>query len=220
MTTTNGFSSSIRDYPTFVIFVESLAMEGKNARRVVYQMEAKEKLPINMGRGLEANQASKSLTTLTTMVTTTLTTLVVHRSSSKITGCSKGRNTRTWKIGLVNRVVGETIRPDVTVTHPGTLTEQNDSGLAERLALSSEPDPTDGYVTCTKLKEDNVKSEDPLSSDLGKISDLVEEEVHRLMEISEKMKEIEASDINMPQKALETKKVNTPPGTTMMGPQP
>ena len=106
----------------------------------------------------------------------------------------------------VNRVVGETIRPDVTVTHPGTLTEQNDSGLTERLALSSEPDPTDGYVTCTKLKEDNVKSEDPLSSDLGKISDLVEEEVHRLMEISEKMKEIEASDINMPQKALETKK--------------
>ena len=120
----------------------------------------------------------------------------------------------------VNRVVGETIRPDVTMTHPGTLTEQNDSGLAERLVLSSEPDPTDGYVTCTKLKEDNVKSEDPLSSDLGKISDLVEEEVHRLMEISEKMKEIEASDINMPQKALETKKVNAPPGTTMMGPQP
>lgn len=58
-------------------------------------------------------------------------------------------------------MVGETIRPNVTVTHLGTLTEQNDPGLAERLALSSELDPIDGYVTCTKLKEDNVKYEDP-----------------------------------------------------------
>lgn len=102
MWTTDGFSSSMRDYPTFVIFVESLAMEGKNARRVVYQMEAKEKLPINMGRGLEANQASKSSTTLITVVTTTLTTLVIHRSSGKITGRNKGRNTRTSNIGLMN----------------------------------------------------------------------------------------------------------------------
>lgn len=72
--------------------------------------------------------------------------------------------------------------------------------------MSSEPDPTDGYVTCTKLKEDNVKSGDPLSSDLGKTSDLVKEEVHRLREISEKMKETKASDIDMLLKAFKIEK--------------
>lgn len=72
--------------------------------------------------------------------------------------------------------------------------------------MSSEPDPTDGYVTCTKLKEDNVKSRDPLSLDLGKTSDLVKEEVHRLREISEKMKDTKASDIDMLLKALKIEK--------------
>lgn len=74
------------------------------------------------------------------------------------------------------------------------------------MALSGEPDPTNGYVTCTKLKEDNVKSGDPLSSNLSKTSDLVKEEVHRLREISERMKETEASDIDMLLKALKPEK--------------
>lgn len=52
----------------------------------------------------------------------------------------------------VSCVVGKTVRPNVTVTHPRTLTEQNDSRPVERLALSSALDLTEGYVTYTELK--------------------------------------------------------------------
>lgn len=75
----------------------------------------------------------------------------------------------------VSRVVGKTVRPDVTVTHPRTLTDQNNLRPVERLALSSALDLTEGYVTYTKLKRDYVNPGDPLSSDLGKTNDLFKE---------------------------------------------
>ena len=101
----------------------------------------------------------------------------------------------------VSHVVGKIVRLDVIVTHPGTLTKQNDSSPVERLALSSALDLTEGCVTYTKLKRDNLNPGDTLSSNLGKTNDLVEESVHRLMETSEKTKGAEANDTDMLPKA-------------------
>ena len=93
ITTTDGFSSNMRDYPIFATSVASSAMEKRNARKVSHRKEEKVKVCTNMGHGSEVNRASEHSTTRNTI--TAKPPITPRRNSGKPTGHRKGRNTHT-----------------------------------------------------------------------------------------------------------------------------
>lgn len=93
ITTIDGFSSNMRDYPISATSVASSAMEKRSATKLSRQGEVQVKVRTNMGHGSEVNWASELSTTQNTITATSSITL--HRSLGTPKGRKEGRRTLT-----------------------------------------------------------------------------------------------------------------------------